>query len=741
MNETAPTPASETKSILTPGGPGFPLELYEQVQKALTAKPQRALAFQDRNQRNTAFLRKGLSKPGNISYDTLRRVSQSVHIVRICVHTLKMKVTKTKWAIQFKDIKKRKSGKTDARIEEVTKFFRYPNQSGDNSRTLLEKMAEDLLVLDAVSLEKTRYPDGTLAELHFVDSATVRPVYDEFGNQDVIIPLATREAAREGEKYADLPVSYVQVLDNSQYGGPESGEIVAAWPKRDFIHFHMNPQGAMESFGYGLSPIEGIISVVTNLLNVDNYNSTYFEEGAFPPIVLQLIGQVNQRDLEAYREYLVAELSGNFHRPAIMATEKAESLQIHNLKDATNHDMQMMEYQEWLARLCCAMFGLAAQDIGLTQDVGSKNVAEEQTELSQAKGYASILDLFAEVFNQEVIWKDFGYEDLEFSWVATDDLSIEEQSTTYDRDLRNGSMTLNEVREARGEAPFGPWADEPMLLTGDGYVPLDPEKQRQQMEQAEAEAQEVGGEKPYKEQEKEVEKVRKAVLTMGGYRTWADDRGYSQPFIFMDVKTGRGYVIKPPVAVNLQSQQLEIDLTHELAARGLNVVPVEKLSFIEVNEMLRNIPDVWEQFQQYVAMTEFYDSEKWRSKFGGSRKFNYYLVSEYVDGFSLSNPLLLDDMKRDPTSYLAAARDLGRLWRAEKELVLGDRRADQYIINHEKRAWGFDYQFKGDESRWARTQDALPEALENIPELRDAFNEARADKESTIKALIKRLRR
>lgn len=729
------------KSILTPGGPGFPIELYEHVQKALTAKPQRSLAFQDRNQRNTAFLRKGLSKPGSISYDTLRRVSQSVHVVRICIHTLKMKTTKTEWVIQNKDVAKRKTGREDKRIEEVTRFFRYPNNTGDNFRTLLEKMAEDLLVLDAVSLEKTRYPNGKLAELHFVDSATIRPVYDERGNQDVIIPLATKEAAAAGEKYEDLPVSYVQVLDNSQYGGPESGEIVAAWPKRDFIHFHANPQGAMESFGYGLSPIEGIISVVSNLLNVDNFNSTFFEEGAFPPIVLQLIGQVNQRDLEAYREYLVAELSGNFHRPAIMATEKAESLQIHNLKDATNHDMQMMEYQEWLARLCCAMYGLAAQEIGLTQDVGSKNVAEEQSELAQAKGYASMLDLFAEVFNQDIIWRDFGYEDLEFAWVATDQMSQDEQSQTYDRDLRNGSKTINEVREARGDSPFGDWADEPMLLATDGYVLLDPEKKQKQMEDAEAKAQEVGGEKPYQEQENEVKKVRKAVLTQGGYRTWADDRGFSQPFIFMDVKTGRGMAIKPPVAVNLQSQELEVNLTQELAARGLNVVPVSKMSYVEVMNMLASIPEVWQQFQNYVAMTEEYDSEKWRAKFGGSRKFNYYLVSDYVDGFALSNPLLLDDMKRDPDSYRQAARDLGALWRVEKELVLGDRRADQYIIDRNKRAWGFDYQFMGDESRWERTKDAVPEALDNIPRLYKDFKESSEKEEGAFKSLIKRLRR
>lgn len=724
---------------------GFPHEVYKAVQEGLKPQPQRSLAFQNRSQRNTAFLQKGLTKPGKISYDTLRRASMSVHVIRICIHTLKQKVTKTKWVIQNKDITKRKSASTDKRIEEVSNLFRHPNTNNETFRTLMDKMVEDLLVLDAVSLEKTRFPDGKLAEVFFVDSSTIRPVYDDKGNQDVLIPLKVAEGNGEMK---ELPVSYVQVLNNSQYGGPESGEIVAAWPKKDFLHFHMNPQGAMESFGYGLSPIEGILSVVANLLNSDNYNSTYFEEGAFPPIILQLIGQVNQRDLEAYREYMVAELTGNFHRPAVMATEKAESLQIHNLKDMTNRDMQFMEYQLWLAKLACAMYGMSPDDIGLTDTTGSKSVAEQQTEISQAKGYSSILNLFEEVFNQEVIWKDFGYEDLEFHWVATDQQDPQEASTMFDRDLRNGTVTINEVREKRGESPFGEWADEPMILTGDGYQPLDPKMIEERADaEMERDKEMIGNEKPYNEQEgkekegTKMEKMRKGVLTQGGYKAWADDRGYSQPFIYMDVKQGFGTVIKPPVAVNLQSQELEMALTSQLASMGLNVRPVRKMSYIEVMDMLRSNPEIYNEFQNYTNMTEAYDSEKWRSKFGGSRKFNYYLVSDYIDGYALSNPLLIADMKRDPNSYENAIRDLARLWRTERDMILGDRRADQYIIDINKHAYGIDYQFAGDTKRWENSKDAIRESLGQIPQLVDIFDKEVNIEDGIIKSIIKRLRK
>lgn len=726
---TEKSPKIEKTSISIPEG--FPDMVFQKAQQELKARAPRGLVFQNRGQRNTAFIQKGIAKPGNISYDTLRRAAQSVHVIRICIHTLKQKVTKTKWVIQNVDVTKRKANNEDPRIEELTKFFKKPNTQ-DTLRTLLDKMVEDLLVLDAVSLEKTRYMSGELAALYFVDSATVRPVFNDRGEQDILIPLKTKDA---NGGFEDLPVSYVQVLNNSQYGGPESGDIVAAWNSKDFIHFHMNPQGAMESFGYGLSPIEGVLSVVANLLNADNFNGTYFEEGAFPPVILQLIGQVNPRDLEAYREYLVSELTGNFHRPAIMATEKAESLQIHNLKDMTNRDMQFMEYQLWLAKLACAMYGMSPEDIGITDTTGSKSVSEVQKQLSEDKGYSSILHLIKEIFNDEIIAGDFGYDDLEFDWVAMDTQDPEEASQMHDRDLRNGTSTLNEVRLSRGKTPFGNWADEPMILGANGYEPLDPKviEENEQKELMENNEKKEDGEKPV------IEKMQKAVFTMNGYRTWMDDRGYSQPFIFMDIQTGRGTVIKPPAAVNLQSQQLEIDLTAQLNSMGLNVVPVFKRSYVEVVEMLRNIPDVFEQFMQYVNMEPAYDSEKWKAKFGGSRKFNYYLVTDYIDGYPLNNPLLKSDMERDPNSYIKAVKDLANLWKVEKELVLGDRRADQYVITHDKRAFGFDYQFEGDYSRWEKTQDAIREQLREIPQLLEVFDKE-VKKKDVIKRIMKKLR-
>jgi hypothetical protein len=575
------------------------------------------------------------------------------------------------------------------------------------------------LVLDAAAIEKTRFPDGKLAELHYVDAATIRPVFDMHGNPDVEIPVTNKD----GETHI-LPVSYVQVLDNSPYGGSVSGEIAAYWPKKDLIYFMMHPQGSLATFGYGLSPIEAVLSVVANILNADNYNGTYFEEGSFPPVILQLIGQTTERDLQRYREYLFQELQGNFHRPAIMAGN--QEAKVINLKELTNRDMQFMDYMIFLARLLTAAYGLSPQDIGITDDL-NRATAEVQRDLSQAKGYGSILNLLKEIFNNEIIWKDFGYDDLEFDWVADDSLPKEKMYEVYAEPAKIGLVTLNEAREKIGEQPYGDWADKPMVLTPNGWVPMmAPEQSEQPSQGQESEHEELHGE------------LKKSIYTPDGYETFVDDRGFGQPFIYVDVLKGTGVVIKPPIAVNVTSQDLEVSITRDLSNLGLNVPVVTKMPTVDIEAMIPT-QTVLAEFKKYQDMSPEYDSKKWSSKFGKSRRFPYYLVSSYVSGRNLKDPILIDDMKRDPKSYRQAIKDLANLWLAEKSLVLGDRRADQYIITPEKRAFGFDYQFKGDVKRWDGTKMSIQNALAPAPELQKLFISLISDTKTGIVGKVKEM--
>ena len=683
----------------------------------------RSFAF-ERRARLPYLINKGLAKPGTISFDILRRAATSVHAARICINVLKEKITKTNWTIQPIDAL---AHVDQEKIDRVKKLFTYPNKI-DTFRTLLDKMLEDLLVLDAVALEKTRDSSGEIDGIHFVDASTVRPVFDDHGNQDVVLPITNKDG-----EVNELPVSYVQVLDSNPYGGRESGEIVAMWPRKDIIYFCQHPQGSMGSFGYGLSPLESVVGVVANILNADNFNGTYFEEGAFPPIIIQLKQNMDQRELQAIREYMYNELEGRYHRPAIIGGDA--DMDVQNLQSITQRDMQFMEYMKFMVRLLAAAYGLSGQDVGLVDDL-NRATSEVQKDLSQEKGYGSILHLLKEVFNNEIIWRDFGYTDIEFDWVATDTTDQKTLAETIDLRLKNGTLSINEARQLQGDETYGDWADYPLILTGTGYIPmLSPSPQQMQNTQNGNNGQEQQGQK------EETPQFTKSIQTKDGqFEVILDDRGVSQPFIFHNPVSGYGRVIKPPVAVNLDSQKLEEEMTAKLFNEGLNVVPVKRVSTQDIINKILITPEVKKEFANYQSMVHGYDSKRWQQKFGGSRKFPYYIVSKYIEGRNLKDNLLIEDMKRVPNDYRQAIIDLANLWIAEKKYVLGDRRADQVIITDNKRTWGYDYQFVGNESRWKGTKDAYANALKTIPELHQLFLKL-TGQESTIDKIKKTIKK
>jgi capsid portal protein len=736
---------------MSPSDPSELIEFQNQyIQKSEISRV-RSMAF-ERRQRLPYLITKGLAKPGTIGFDILRRAATSVHVARICVNALKEQITKTSWVIKDKNPQRKTDDKL---IDVVQNLFLHPNHNNETFRTLLDKILEDLLVIDWVGIEKTRFDDGSgqLAELHYVDAATIRPIYDDHGNQDVLISITN-----QGGETNEIPVSYVQVLDSNPYGGRESGQVVAVWPKKDFISFSQHPQGSMGMFGYGLSPLEAVIGVVANILNADNFNGTYFEEGSFPPVIIHLKANMNERELQAAREYMYQELEGHYNRPMIIGGEG--DMDIENLKDLTQRDMQFMDYMTFMATLLAAAYGLSKQDIGLADGM-NRSTSEVQKDLSQAKGYGSILDLLKEVFNDQIILSDFGeiddrYKEIEFEWVAPDTTDPATLSDVIDKKLRNGTITINQAREMAGDQRFvGDWADQPAILASDGtYIPLDPEKAAE-FQQKKAEQQQVAtpnlfgrnnnddgqrdGDKPdFGKQPKKIngegdqrqpatEKsivVEKSIQTDDGlYQVYVDDRGVGQPFIFYDLISHQGRVIKPTKAVALDSQQVEEYWTQKLFNERLPVVPVKQVGRKDVLDFVLPTDQLVEQFKSYENMEPAYDSIKFSAKFGHSRRSDVYLVSKYVEGRNLRDNLLIDDMKRVPKEYYGAIDQLAKLWLAEKKYIIGDRRADQYLVTPAKRVWGFDYQFIGNQNRWNGTKNAISQALVAIPELQKRFLE------------------
>ena len=672
---------------------------------------------------------KGIRKPTRITFQTLRRMSKAVHIARLCINTLKHKITQTEWVIQTKE----QNDKADEHhIEVLNQFFNNPNRY-DSFRTFMDKFIEDLLVIDAACYEKVNNQGGLPAEVYYVDGSTIKPMFDIHGIM--------------GDP------AYAQFMPMNQGTNPD-----AEWNRDEFTYVMQNPQADIQNFGYGLSPLEGVIMVATNILNADNYMGQFFDIGTLPPKLIDLGPDIPPAEVEAFRAYWKSEIEGKPWKSAIMG---GGTLTTVDLSSGLPVDMQFENYQVWLMKIICAAYEISPQDIGMTAEMGlNRAMAEVQQKISVSKGYRSALNLIKEVFNRDIIQNWFGFDDVEFDWVGLDTLDPMEAAKIFAIESKAGAVSINEYRISKGLQPIK-GGIKPMLITTQGITEIDATPIEDVSEEemgVEQETEEETGQETKMETQTEMAKEGdygaarfggrdtqlddiRGIRDETGYTTsttdttskniekkvhlddyicWMDDRGFGQPFIWTDKYGKNGYVIKPPVAVNINGIDVEVKATKDMAAAGLNVKPVSLVAAVDINNYLPSFA-LRKEFGRYQAMTAEYYSKKWETRFGNSRRYDKYTVMPYIEGRGLTEDLLLDDMKRVPGEYEKAITDLANLWKYEKEKGMGDRRANQYIVTPDKRAYGVDYQFIGNEKGWEKYKYSIPKTLDVIPRLRQLF--------------------
>lgn len=683
---------------------------------------------------------KGLRKPTRITFQTLRRMSKAVHIARLCINTLKHRISQTEWTIKpAKGVKK----PDPVHVKVLENFFEHPNRNGETFRTFLNKILEDVLALDAACYEKVLNHRGFPSEVYYVDGSTIKPMYDFHG----IL----------GDP------AYAQFMPMNSGTQPD-----AEWSKDEFTYIMQNPQADIQNFGYGLSPLEGVIMVATNILNADMYMGNFFDMGTLPPKLINLGKELGPNEVEAFRAYWKSEIEGKPWKTGFVA---GADLQAVDLGSNLPQDMLFEKYQVWLMKLMTAAYEISPQDIGMTAEMGmNRAMSQVQKDISQSKGYLTLLNLLKEIFNNDFVKSWFKFDDVVFDWVGLDIIDPIDEARIFAIESKAGAVSINEYRAEKGLPPIKGGVKPFVIVPSIGiqYIdatPLDEvaekeiENEMDDSGDSQDKSDESVGEQAGNAINREVgvkkegdygaarfggrttdlddirgirypfdevsdssttsKRVEKKVH-VGDYICWMDDRGYGQPFIWTDKFGKQGYVIKPPIGINLNGMWTEEKNTEKMAEAGLNVIPVKVVSVTDLGPYLPNV-QLRHEFRDYQQMAPEYYSKKWEMKFGHSRVFDNYTVMPYIEGRSLTDAQLVEDMKRVPQEYEKMVRDLVALWKYEKAHGMADRRSNQYIVTPDKRAYGIDYQMSGNKKAWERYENSIAKALMPIPFLYNLF--------------------
>ena len=344
------------------------------------------------------------------------------------IETRKDQLAKMRFTIRPIDPKQ----KVDARCAEVESFMRLPD--GENTwDTWLRMLLEDMFVLDAATVYPWLRNNGKPYRFEIIDGSTVKRVLDDHGRT----PVAPQPA-------------YQQVF---------KGVVATQYTIDELIYA---PRNRRSHKVYGYSPVEQVLLTVNIAIRRALFQLQYYTEGSTPDLLFQCPPNWNMAQIKDLNSWWQSTLAGNTaqRRKAQFVPNGVTPI---NTKEGVLTD----KYDEWLARVICYAFSVSHQAFVAQMNRATSESAQQQ---ALEEGLYPIMQWVKGIVDR-LIWKYFQYDDLHFVWQDQDVVAPDIQSQIDDRNVRNGSITINEVRAKRGDEPIT-GGDDPMVLTQSGYVPI-----------------------------------------------------------------------------------------------------------------------------------------------------------------------------------------------------------------------------------------------------------------------------
>lgn len=363
------------------------------------------------------------SRAGKSSAALFRNWAEHSEWVRAAVNIRKAQVSSAEWDIvpfdQSEDI-------DEGLQQDLRDLFNRPNLAVESFRSWVEPILEDILVLDAGTIEKERTLGGDIFALHAVDGGKIKVSTIWDGDPDET-------------RYWWVPMP--------QYEVPFRNE--------DLLYIMANPRTYSV---LGLSPLETLKLTIDSEVNGAGYNSRQVTNAA-PDGMLDLGEGARPEKVEEFKSYWLSEVAGKGAMAFIGGTKGAKFVPFRS----SNRDMQYQEWLMYLVRKIAAVYGISPQDLGLTFDI-NRATAESQMEMTEDRGLRPLLALVQDYFTREIVWdRSYGgtKNNLAFRFTR---LNIKESMSKANiNKLALANMPWKSVNEARldeGRAPLGEINDE-----------------------------------------------------------------------------------------------------------------------------------------------------------------------------------------------------------------------------------------------------------------------------------------
>lgn len=338
------------------------------------------------------------------------------------------KVSRADIAVMPLDERKTYNRKTMKAIELL---LDQPNELRDTWPNLMYQFANDYLTLGQATITKNMTPARLPMALYAEDAANIKIYPAWSGDPDEPRYLFEQGVGMQANK---------KPLRND--------EVIIAF---------CNPA----TYRFGLGPVQILADTIEADLRATATALRMVDQKP-PGSVVSLPGW-SQQAISKLRSDYETEIAG---RRELLFLGGSEKTSVFPLVFSPKEN-QFLEYQEFLARKICTVFGISGLDLNLTQDVNRATAAAQQ-EVSDSKGFIPLLLAFETCFNVELL-ADFA-PSLPYGRFDLNALNLRivfPEVSEAERMLHAGKMidlaeaglaglpafTLNQILMLRGEEP------------------------------------------------------------------------------------------------------------------------------------------------------------------------------------------------------------------------------------------------------------------------------------------------
>jgi hypothetical protein len=311
----------------------------------------------------------------------------------------------------------------------------------------------------------------------------------QFGGFDTFLRMITRDSltydqgnseiimARGGKPWGFIPVDAAtirkakptkQMLESGRWDPDKTSfvqmvndKVVNEYAREEVVWGIRRPRTWTYANGYGYAELEELISIVTDLLNAQTYNSANFRTGIHSQTLLLLFSGMTDEHFRAVHRQLISTLNGPSNRKRTVMLQlspggvgaQGESIPKDDMKSIplgqTNKDMEYSTWLNWLLKIVCACYQMDPAELGFVFGNEGQSGAlaqhgpSERIWASKERGLRPLLRSIQQWLNLWFIWPL--NENYVMEFVGFDSLS-EQEKLEMDVKATKCYKTINETR-------------------------------------------------------------------------------------------------------------------------------------------------------------------------------------------------------------------------------------------------------------------------------------------------------